>query len=315
MAERRARSEPIVWDGTPISKPGLYAKVPMERYHSGRLCSGPSISVTGLKTIIKQSPAHFYDKWKLNPDHAPDEMSEALVLGRAAHHLLLGEPHFDAEYVLRPDEAPDKKGIMGPWHGSKTFCIQWMADRAAEGKTVLTSGEIERVKGMALSLSRNPLVRAGALNGLIETTMAWRDEETGIWCLNRPDVFPTDSADVIDLKTTQSVIYSDLVQTYGEFRYYQQGAFAAEGYRAITGEPLASFSLLFIESKRPYCCSRPLTLKAEDLALGARANRAALRRFVKALNTNQWPGPSEDVEFIELSTRQREIVEGRLSRE
>lgn len=304
----------IPWSGQPISEPGLYAKVPIATYHGGRLCAGPSISSSGLRTIFSLSEAHFFDRWPLNPAHDPDadEESEAFILGRATHHLLLGEPHFAAEYVVRPAEYPD--GCGKPWNGNSNVCRKWLAERAAEGRTVLTEAQLERVKGMALSLSKQPLVRQGALNGLIETTMAWQDKETGVWLLNRPDVVPTDSADVIDLKTTTSVLYPDIVKTVGQYGYHQQGALVAEGYEAITGQKIASFSLYFVESKRPHCCAL-MRLKDEDIELGRRQNRHALHRFVRALNTGVWPGPGGEQTrewYAELSMRQREIAEARL---
>jgi hypothetical protein len=306
----------IPWNGEPISKPGLYAGVSMERYHSGRLCVGPSISSSGLRTIFSKSPAHFYDRWPLNPEHDPDadEESEAFILGRATHHLLLGEPRFAAEYAVRPAECIDAKGVMGPWQGNKTGAKKWLADRAAEGRAVLTEAQLERIKGMALSLSKQPLVRAGTLNGLIETTMAWIDGETGIWLLNRPDVIPTASADIVDLKTTTSVSYPDIVKTIGDYGYAQQGALVAEGYEAITGQKIASFSLYFVESKRPYC-SLLYRLDDEDMELGHRQNRWALRQFIRCFNASVWPGPGGEQEretLVKLSTRQREIAEGRM---
>ena len=302
----------IEWDGKPISKPGLYAKVPMAAYHGGRLCISPSITKTGLWTIFNESEADFYDSWPINPDYAPKEESEALILGRAAHHLWLGQPHFAAEYAVRPDVYPDGSGKL--WSGNAKVCKDWLADRAAEGRDVLTNAQLERVKGMSLSFSKHHFVRQGALRGEVETTMAWQDQETGVWLLNRPDVIPTDAADIIDPKTTTSIAYPDIVKAIGDFGYYAQGALVAEGYQAITGRKIASFSLFFIESRRPYSCAL-YRLKDEDLELGRRVVRHTLRRFVRALNTGVWPGPGGEQTgewYAELSLRQREIAEARM---
>ena len=304
----------IEFDGKPISKPGLYSKVPMAAYHGGRLCVGPSISSSGLRTIFSKSPAHYYDKSPLNPDRddSSDE-SESFLLGRAAHHLLLGEPRFASEYAVRPTERPDGR----PWNGNATWCREWLEERAKEGRAVLTSDQLERIRGMAGSLAKNHLVRQGLLNGIIEATFAWRDHDTGVWLLARPDVVPTESGDFADLKTTVSVAYPDLVKTLGNYGYYQQGALVGEGFKAVTGEDMASFSLLFVESRRPYCTARPYRLKAEDLDLGRRANHYALRQFVRGLNSGMWVGPDGDADvegYLELSLRQREIAEAKLKR-
>jgi hypothetical protein len=216
-------------------------------------------------------------------------------------------------FVIRPDEAPDGR----EWNGNNRSCKKWLAEQAAAKRTVLTSDLVERIKGMALSLGKEPLVRAGALNGQIECTMAWPDEETGVWLLARPDVIPTDSGDYVDLKSTTSVEYGALVKTIGAFGYQQQAALVAEGHRILFGREISSFSLYFIESRRPHC-ARMVTLKQEDIALGNKQNRSALRRFVRAMNAGLWPGPGgnqETVQYIDISDRQRLVIEDRLKME
>ena len=38
------------YDGQPITTPGIYSGVSMDRYHGPDLCAGPSISSSGLRT-------------------------------------------------------------------------------------------------------------------------------------------------------------------------------------------------------------------------------------------------------------------------
>lgn len=306
------RVEP--WNGRPISRAGAYSNVPISIYHSGKLCVGPSISSSGLRTIFSQSEAHYWDQSPFNPNRAERVESEAFIMGRATHHLLLGEPFFAKTFVVKPTEAPDGSG---PWNGNKKVCRKWLEDQAKAERTVLTPDMVQRIKWMALALGKEHLVRAGALNGLIECTMAWPDPETGVWLLSRPDVIPTDSGDFVDLKTTTDVSFASLTRTVGEYGYHQQGALVEEGYKTIFKRDITSFSLYFIESRRPHC-ARMVTLKSEDLKLGAKQNRNALRRFVACMNSGVWPGPGgnqETVQYIEISDRQRELIETRLKME
>jgi hypothetical protein len=307
------------WNGEPISAPGIYRNVSIEKYHSGKLCVGPSISSSGLRTIFAESEAHFYDTWPLNPDRAPPKEAAHFSLGRAVHHALLGEAFFTETFVVRPEEIFDPKedkgnGKVVPWNGNRAVCKNWMAEAQGLGKTVLTPADLEKIKGIALSLGKEPMVRAGALNGHIECTMAWPDAETGVWLLARPDVIPTDSGDFVDIKTSSSVLYNDMVRTIGDYGYHQQGALIAEGYKVLTGRDISTFSLYFVESSRPHC-ARMVQLKDHDLLLGRQQNRNALRRFVEALNSGVWPGPGgrqDSVQFIEISEYARKAVEGRL---
>jgi hypothetical protein len=309
------------WDGKPIAKAGFYSGVGMSAYHSGRLCVGPSLSSSGLRTIFTRSEAHFYDSWPLNPEYDPDanEETEALILGRAVHHLLLGQPNFAREFVITPSETPDAKGKLQPWTLRFDSAKKWVADRKAEGKTVLSPEQGVRIQGMALRLGREPLVKQGALSGLSEITMAWQDRETGVWLLSRPDVIPTDSGDFTDLKTLGYgvVDYPNLVRTIAEHGYHQQAALCAEGFEALIGEKLKSFSFYFVESKRPHC-ARMVMLRDADLVLGMRQNRNAMRRFVTAMNAGHWPGPGgtqEEVVSVDLSDARRLAIEGELRRQ
>lgn len=308
----------IPWNGKPISEPGIYQNVPIAQYHSGHLCVGPSISSSGLRKIFGESPMHYWDGSAYNPNRAISEDSEAFILGRAAHHLFLGEPFFSKLFVIRPDEAPDGR----QWNGNNLTCKKWLAARAEEGRTVLTSAHVERIKGMALALGREPLVQSGALNGIIEATMAWQDKETGVWLLARPDVIPTDDADFIDLKSAQSVDIGSIVKSigpmeYGGYAYNQQGALVCDGYKILTGRNASSFSLYFVESKRPHCCNL-VQMVADDLHLGSRMNKSALLKFVKGMNSGHWPGPNGDQAMaasVSISDRGRTIVEDRLRME
>src|SRR6266446_951472 len=116
--------EDIKWDGKPINKAGLYVGVPMEVYHSQAICAGPSVSSTGLRRVLEEnqgSPAHFWCEWSGNPDYIEAEETDALVIGRAAHLLMLGGPFFKSEFIVRPDELPNyKTGELRRWYGNNT---------------------------------------------------------------------------------------------------------------------------------------------------------------------------------------------------
>lgn len=305
----------VKWSGEPISVPGIYSDIPLEVYHSGKLCAGPSISSSGLRTIVNESEAHYFDGSPYNPNRAPAKDAAHFSLGRAVHHALLGEAFFTKIFVARPEKLFDpKEGKDVDWQGNRTVCKKWLAEAKSLGKTVLTAEQLDQIRGIAIALGKESLVRAGALNGKIECSLVWQDKETGVWVLARPDVIPTDSGDFVDIKTTQSVLYNDLVRTIGDYGYHQQGALVAEGYEILTGQKISSFSLYFVESSRPYC-ARLVQLKDHDLALGRQLNRNALRRFVEGMNSKYWPGPGgrqDAVQYIEISERQRKVFEDRL---
>lgn len=283
----------IKWNRQPITEPGIYSGVPMSVYHGASLCDGPSVSSSGLRTLSGKSPAHYWCESPYNPDRIEQKETDSLTLGRAAHHLLLGEDDFNTLYIVRPDK----------WDSWRTDAAkQWKMGQEEAGRTVLLPGQLETIRGMARSLAAHPLIDAGILNGAIEQTIVWRDKDTGVWLKARPDAIPNDAGDFADLKTTTSVQTADLARTIAEYGYHQQAALIAAGWRAITEKDVASFSFVFVESKPPFC-TRIVTLKDADLARGERQNAVAVKTFAKCMATGEWPGPGgADAEYLELPT-------------
>jgi len=323
------KDKTIIWDGEKITRPGIYAGVPLDIYHSQTICDGPSVSSSGLRRVLEEnggSPAHFYAEWSGNPNQIDLPEKKVWTFGRACHHLMLGQPNFAQEFVFRPEELPDKNGILTEWQGNKTVCRQWLLQAAAGGArwddarkkwtrdamqgplTVLLGEDVQHIRGIAQALERNSIVQQGILNGHIERSMFWKDKRTGLWIKIRPDAVPTDSGDYADFKTTISVQWPDLVQAVSSCAYHQQAALIAEGSEICVGLKMHSFTLVFAEKKPPYCV-RPVVLRGDDIALGGRQNRRALSIISFCLRANRWPGPGEDdVTHVDLSARYAETA-------
>lgn len=303
----------IPWDGQPISVPGIYSGIPIDEYHK-QLTVGPSISSSGLRKLFNDSPAHYWDESYLNPNRAEPKEKEAFIFGRGAHHLLLGEADFRAHFCIQPEKYPVEGGEK-PWSNNATYCRNWKAQAKKDGLTVLTANQIEAIRGMAVGLEANPIVRAGVLRGLIEHSIIWQDAETGIWIKVRPDAIPTADLEVSDLKSAASVSDEAIEKAIGERGYHMQGALVGEGCRQVIGREMQSFSLVFSEKARPHV-ARVKEIKPGDLADGAEQNRAALRLFAKCLDRGVWPGPGgeqSDAEYAEIKPFHRTLAERRLA--
>lgn len=310
-----AKGKIIQWDGKPITEPGIYKDIPLDLYHSADLFNHvPAISSSGLRTIFNRSPAHYWISSPYNPDREDGDADEkrSFVLGRALHHLVGAEKGFKELFVVQPEKIADAgESVAKPWQGNRKACKEWKAAMKEQGISVLTPEDVLKLEGMALSLGRHPLVTA--LSGQIEHSYFWRDKETGIWLKWRPDSTPTDSADFVDLKGTTDVRHLKLMRAIGDFGYHMQGALGREACRQLLGREMNSFSLFFVEWKAPWSTSF-VQLKDGDLALGEKANRAALRTFWKCLRDKRWPGPAgDDVNYIEIGPRATEDTQLRLS--
>lgn len=295
------------WDKKPISEPGIYSGVPMSVYHGPDLCDGPSVSSSGLRAIYNKSPAHYWCGSPYNPGRLDDgDETDTLILGRAAHHLLLGEDDFNEHYVMRPEK-------FDSWRTNAAK--EWRAGQEAEGRTVLINKQIDAIRYMARSLAAHPLVERGILNGAIEQTLVWKCRETGVWIKARPDAIPNDSGDFADLKTTQSVRRDDIARSIASYGYHQQAALILAGWKELTGRDAESFSFVFVESKPP-CCVSIVTLKEDDIARGMKQNASAIKKFAHGIATGEWPGPAEsDAEYISLPAWEQGRIDFQLEME
>lgn len=304
--------------GAKIAAPGVW-DLTMAQYHSD-ICEGPSISSSGLRTIWGESPAHFFEASPYNPHAWETRVVDGVELvlrkdqderphfslGRAAHHLLfLGRQGFDAEFVTRPSK----------WKDWRTDAAKdWKAHQLRAGKTIITDGELEQIAGMARSLGAHPLVKAGILDGYVERSLIWKDEETGAWLKSRPDCIPNDSGDYADLKTTTSVETESLARSIATFGYPMQGALVGMGSRAVLGREMQTFTLVFVEAKPPHCV-RVVTIKPDDIERGERQVRAATRSFAECCASGFWPGPGgvqQDAEYLDLPEWSRRVIDNRL---
>lgn len=265
--------------GEKITENGCYA-LSMADYHA-QPCAGPSVSSSGLRTLFMRSPKHFWSEWSLNPNRKDRKEKQHFSIGRAAHHLILGEANFREHFAVRPEEFPD-------WRSKASQ--EWRAKQILAGKTVLSQEDIESIRGMAEELAKEPLVQQGVLNGEIERSLIWKDPETGIWIKSRPDALPASCSDAGDLKTTTSVADDDLAQTIGEFRYDMQGAVVRRAFREVLNVEMTSFNLAFVEKTYPHCTairSVPMAdIDEADLDV-----QVALRMLKRCLQTGIWPGP------------------------
>jgi hypothetical protein len=297
------------WHGAPIAMPGWYDGVPLSVYHSAKITTEPSVSSSGLRALWGKSPKHFYARWPYNPGYDAEvdsEESAAFTIGRAAHHLYLGEDDFALQFIERPEK------IAGlAWHGNRTECKAFLKQQATAGRTVLTPNDIKTIRGMANSLAEEPLA-IDLLQGAVEQTLIARDPDTGLWLKARPDVIPTSDGMFADLKTTPSVTDIDLKMTLRKFGYHQQGALIWEVCELL-GIPFEGFVLIFVEKKYPYC-TRIIELTEDDLGRGRLQNRAMIRQIKRCLDAGSWPGPGKsDAEMFSMPKTEQEFIDLRLA--
>lgn len=294
-------------DGQAVPGPGAY-RMSMAHYHSQACCPGPSISSSGLRKIFSESPWHFWTCSDLNPTrYEQSDPGEALILGRAAHSLLLGDEVFDDHFIYVPDNAPKRPTAMqiaaferdGAWSPAAEPGAKFWAefDSRAKDRMLLKESQVRHITEIAKNLRANPLATEMLTGGLTEISMIWQDEQTGVWIKSRPDVIPDNGADFADLKTftpRSKSIKRAVQQAVTEHRYDMQLALAAEGARKIFGTGASECVLVMVQTQPPYTIT-PVRIDTDTLYWAGVCNRAAIDAFAHGLKTGEWPMPVEGV--------------------
>src|SRR5262245_29611980 len=150
-------AEGVQWDGKPITKPGIYYGMGIEDYHRHDICAGISISSSGLRKILIASPAHYWATSPINPERIEEDENEnrAFVIGRAMHHLALGEQTYALKFRTAPLRVPGADGVMRDWSLRTNSAKTWMAECRRAGLIGIQPGEYQQILGMAKALQRN----------------------------------------------------------------------------------------------------------------------------------------------------------------
>lgn len=269
--------------GQKVDRPGIY-DMPMSWYHAD-CCVGPSISSSGLRTIVLKTPLHYWDESPLNPNRYIDDDKEmdaetaALRIGRAAHTLLL-EPHlFKMLYATRPP-------IYDSWRSKAAK--KWRAEQQIDGLTVLDPRELQRVNSVASALRRHPLHERGLLDGDIERALIWQDAKSGVWLKSRPDVIPRGSNIFSDLKVVHDASPRSIQKKVFEFGYDMQMALGGIGMWELLRRRVEEYVLVAVESDRPHGI-RIAPIDHREIKRAHSLLRHGLDLFVECMAEGYWP--------------------------
>lgn len=293
-----------------ITAPGAYSDIPNEVYHRDpSLLPGPSISASGLKTLLGRSPRHYWYDSPLNPDRPPEKDKPHFNVGKAAHDLLLlSERWPECYHVLPADFNANATKAQADWHAERE------AARAA-GKVILKADEAETVRAMAASLRANAFAAAALSNGESEVTLVWQDQETGVWLRVRPDFLPHPVRKAVaafravpDLKTAADGSPKAFARQIANFGYAQSAALYSDGIKAIFGAHPTNWIHVVLEKEPPHVVSL-YELPGEDIERGRWLNRKAIRVFADCLSSDAWPGYADEPVQIGLPGWERRVID------
>ena len=276
-----------------ITAPGAYEGISNRDYHRNpNLLPGPSLSSSGAKVILEQSPLHFWHNSPLNPNRPDEDDAEHFAVGKAAHDLLLLGGDWEKNYHVLPE------GFA--WNKTRQFeeAIAAAAHAKKAGKTLIKAADMALVKRIADRISSSADARNALLRGIPELTLAWQDELTGVWLRARPDHTPTTCMEAVasirvvpDLKLMAPTFCSPLgfSRAIDNFGFHISAGHYGEGIKQIFGKYPTHHVHVVIEKEEPHTVSL-YELPAEDIERGRLLMRQAINVFAECQKRNHWPG-------------------------
>ncbi|MEC9067847.1 MAG: PD-(D/E)XK nuclease-like domain-containing protein [Pseudomonadota bacterium] len=294
-----------------LTAPGAFPDIDAELYHRApNLLPGPSLSSSGAKKLLAQSPFHFWFDSPLNPNRPPEPDKPHFNVGKAAHDLILLTDRWPEHYYVTPEGFSRAK--------TKAMAEEIAAadEAIAAGKTILSFDQAETVKAVAEAIKRNDLAVATLTNGVTEETLVWKDPQTGVWLRARPDFRPNSILEkrkvmvVSDLKFVAPTHASPdgFQKAIFNFGYHQSAAFYADAIKAIYGHYPTHWVHVVVEKEPPYSVSL-YELPGEDIERGRILNRRAIDLFARCLETGKWPGYADQPRQVGLPQWARMRIE------
>ena len=194
----------------------------------------PEISKSDLDLLAK-SPYHY--KYK---DEFERKDSAALVLGSAAHKLILEPADFFNEFRVEPDV--DKRTKEG-----KAIYNEFLANLG--DKTAISGETYDVVEQIAKAVNSMRETAVFLRDGLAE--QSYFSEIDGVPVRCRPDFYNENLGLVIDLKTTSDASAAGFAKSVANFNYHVQNAFYTDILRQ-NGKLVNNFLFIAVETKKPF---------------------------------------------------------------
>ncbi|WP_120636054.1 PD-(D/E)XK nuclease-like domain-containing protein [Ruegeria sp. EL01] len=294
-------------DGQTVPGPGAY-RMSMDWYHSQGVCPGPSVSSTGIRKAALESPHAFWKAFDGNPNRYPKkDHTDSLILGKAAHSLVLGDEVFDENFIYIPKDAPrrptatqikafEKNGFWS--EAAEEGAEFWEAfDAKAAGRLLLKEELVERIFFMAENLNANPLAIEILKSDLVEVSLVWQDEITGLWLKSRVDCIPTNGYDFGDLKTFAPKgknLRLAAQRSITDFGYPLQMAMGLMGAEHVFHTTAEKCGLVMCQTSEPYDVI-PTIVETDTLYWSRVLIRDGLNKIKHGLDTGDWPGAGAEI--------------------
>ncbi len=205
------------------------------------------------------------------------EPTAAMNLGSALHCAVLeGQDEFLSRfYVMDKVDGRTKEGKAA----------RAQAELDAEGKTIITMDDFDKIMGIAESILAHPSASTFLQSGKPEMAITWECPETGIALKAKADYLAPGL--LLDLKTPQDSGYSVFSKTIVNMGYYRQFAMYRDGLRANL-HPVDRCIIIAVSTNAPYE-TECYELDEELLEYGQGEYKRLLREYQACCEAESFP--------------------------
>lgn len=270
---------------------GVYRDIDDEDYHR----DPDSLSSSGARTILWDTPAKFRADQLKRPDPKPD-----YDMGHGAHLYVLGK----GPLVVEVDADTWQSGAAR----------QARRDAWDAGKVPLLAKQVATAKQMAERVRDHPKAAALLSAGDAEISGYWHDELTGVRLRWRADwLHPGRSRIIIvDYKSTKNGHPAAFSKSVAEYRYHQQDAWYRDGLIACDVDTDPLFVFIAQEKTPPYLVSVH-EVELPDVERGRALNRKAIELYAKCRENDEWPGYGDQIHAVDFPSYARYREEQQLT--
>jgi hypothetical protein len=266
--------------------------VPNDYYHADRT----AVHSGGINRFLR-SPQHFHSAYVMG---IKQKNTESLKFGNMIHCLILEPEKFKKLYVVEPEfTGYTKDGKLSNLSGeAKEKKKAWYSE-LSPGAQVVEQKHLDAVEGMANAIVKHPIAKEVFKEGLSEVTGYYRDPETGLKCVIRPDRINTRLHALVDLKTTENASLAAFQRSLVNYGYENQNFMYDFGYEQITSKKAEMNIFVAIEKEPPYAVA--VYVADESVKdCGSRGYRKAMKGIKQCLETGIWPGYQTEAQNISM---------------
>lgn len=241
-----------------------------DEYHSSE-----GLSRSGLWQF-KKSPHHYWSEY-LSGTREQTPPTPSMVIGELVHCMSLEPEQLVERYAVAPEINKRTKEGKAQWDEFEQSVVE---------RVVITQQQYDVAQEMSINLRKNDTFNLLVDDALIEKSIYFTHESTGLQCKVRPDVWQSNI--VADLKTTADASYRAFQLSAYKFGYFLQAGMIKEALRSV-GENLEKFVIVCVENQKPYATALYI-LDDAAVEYGVNLFNTLMDKFKACHDKNEWPG-------------------------